>query len=87
MYITHKTTNINHIINILNTLVPLHKNSKHSEYIRAIPLVLPPLVRVAKELTGKHNILITIGKVPPNDRRILTTADDPAGVELEFEDS
>lgn len=87
MYITHNTTNINPIINILNTLVLLHRNSKHSEYIRAIPLVLPSLVRVAKELTSKHNILIPIGKVPSNDRRILTTADDPAGVELEFEDS
>jgi hypothetical protein len=45
----------------------------------------PILVGVAKELGGEDDVLITICKVPSHDRRILTTADDPPCVELQFE--
>lgn len=45
----------------------------------------PILVGVAKELSGEDDVLITICKVPSHDRRILTAADDPPRVELQFE--
>lgn len=45
------------------------------------------LVRIAEELAREHNFLVTICKVPSNDGRILTTANNSSGVELQLKHS
>ena len=43
--------------------------------------------RVTKELAGLDDLLVVVGKVPPDNGGILAAADDPASVELQLEDS
>lgn len=48
---------------------------------------ITPLIRVAKELTGKRNVLVAICKVPSYNSWVLATADDPARIELQLKHS
>jgi hypothetical protein len=61
-----------------------HPVALHTPATCVFPLLL---VRVTKELASKHDILVPVGKVPAHNCWVLTTAYDPAGVKLEFEDA
>jgi hypothetical protein len=43
------------------------------------------LIRLTKEATGRDDILFPVRKIPPHNRRILATADDPSCIKLQLE--
>ena len=49
-----------------------------------IPSILPNPI---KKRTSLLDLRISIGEIPSHDLRVLAAADDPPGVELEFEDA
>jgi len=51
------------------------------------PFLLCCSSRRTKEPRTLHNSLVSIRKIPAHNFWILGAADDPAGIELEFEDA
>ena len=67
------------------------RQTLHRHNNKTLQFILTPcpinLVRVAKELTSKRDILVSVGKVPTDNSGVLATANDSAGIKLQLEDS